>query len=986
MAEPASAKTGARALCARGALVGALGGLLAGAVDFALAAERARTFLPTGRASLGLFLCALYGAAAAGAAAAVGLIAAALGRASDLGPLWREAFEGGEPEQASQPSRGRTPAEGARWAAYAAAAAAAAAGLGLGVRQLAVVALARFHHRVLIAALVGAEAVALAVTAAPLVLLGATALSAFLRWGPRARLKLVAPAGLYAFAWGAGLVAGAGGVAACLYSLEQRARMPPALKALNTGLWAPIIVAGALGAAHLLARLVARRLGAGVAAGGRPGWARALSRVDGAALAALAALGLPLAIGAATYWPVVGQLDLRPFAAVTVGAAAALAAALGGVGRGIGSWPPARRAALALLLPALFLGTALRVGRSDRVRKAAVAYTGLTGPLVMALHAATDLDRDGFSSVLGGGDCDDLDRDVHPGALDWPDDGIDQDCNGHQATLDTGEVRQYAAVPPSVPRDLNVVLLTIDALRADHVGSYGYRRPTTPNLDALASEGVRFANGWAHAPSTRYSVPAILTGRYPSTIPVGNAWWPPNLLPENRLWAEILRERGYHTGAFLPYYYFNRSWGLDQGFDEYDISLEKLHSMGGDPAATHGTSARPLADLDIAYLERHKDEKFFLWSHFYDTHFQFERHPDAPETDFGADEKSLYDGEIRYTDIHVGRVLDALRRLGLWDKTIVIITADHGDGFGEHGIPPNQRHGYHLYATETKVPFIIRVPGLPPRVVDPPVGHIDLLPTVLNLLGAAPDAEPQLLGQSLLGLMLGESATNRHVFQEVWYEGPTSRKAVVTSNWHLIRNLVPDDTTELYDLAGDAAEEHDRAGDGETAEHELGGLLASWMDQAALPRDFRKRVEGNVSKAPLPFGAPLGDRLGDWIVLEGADVVTPTVSSGGAAEVALILHGVGRVPEGWRLFTHFVGPGGRRINADHDPVDGLVPLGRVQNGVWLRDRVRVTLPPGWPPGPISVEVGLWRRGERAPALGPHSAGDAVRAATLTVAP
>src|SRR5262249_21964135 len=151
-----------------------------------------------------------------------------------------------------------------------------------------------------------------------------------------------------------------------------------------------------------------------------------------------------------------------------------------------------------------------------------------------------------------------FDRNVHPGALDWPDDGKDDDCNGHAATTARPKPLPYADVPAQVPERPNVLLLTIDALRADHMGAYGYARPTTPNLDALARELVLFKNGWAHAPSTRYSVPAILTGRYPSTIAVGSAHWPPNLLPSNRLIGEILKGFGYHTGAILSYYYFER--------------------------------------------------------------------------------------------------------------------------------------------------------------------------------------------------------------------------------------------------------------------------------------------------------------------------------------------------------------------------------------------------------------------------------------------
>jgi arylsulfatase A-like enzyme len=393
-----------------------------------------------------------------------------------------------------------------------------------------------------------------------------------------------------------------------------------------------------------------------------------------------------------------------------------------------------------------------------------------------------------------------------------------------------------------VPRDLNVLLITVDALRADHVGAYGYRRATTPRLDALARESFLFTDAWAHAPSTRYSIPAILTGRYPSAIAQdANQHWPPKILPRNRLFAEIMKDRGYATGATASYYYFEREWGLDQGFDEYDVHLQTLHSgRYVDPAHTSGTSARELADLDVAWLGNHRREKFFFWTHFYDTHFGFAPHPDLPGCDFGGTEIDLYDGEIRFTDFHIGRILDSLKAAGLWDRTIIIITADHGDGFGEHGIPSNQRHGYHLYANETKVPLLIRVPGLTPRPVTIPVGHIDILPTVLNLIGGQRRDEPTLLGESRLREMLGQPPVSPPVvFQEVTYEGPTSRydgtqrRALVSPTWHFIRNLIPDGTVELYRRSDDVLEEHDLAGSGEPAERELSRQLAAWLDELA---------------------------------------------------------------------------------------------------------------------------------------------------------
>jgi arylsulfatase A-like enzyme len=941
-------------LTARAAFAGALGGVAAGILDFSLALPRLGAFLPTGRARLLVFLVAEYGAALGTLAGLTALFFAIIGRATDLGGLWRSAFGGAEPE-------------GRRLSAYAAAAVIALPLHGYATRLGAVDALQRFRHRGLIAALVGAEAAGLWLAAAVLVLLLAAALSPLVRVGPRARLAWSAPAAPLVAAWVLALFSGAGAVAAMLFSLEARPRMTPPLKALNTGLWAPLIFVAVTMVGHLGARRACR------------GWRGRRSTPGTAALALLLAIAVPLAIGGAVFFSTVRQLDLRPFVAMAL----ALPLALGL------SFAVARLPAGCGLLPLLLLLVMLIAGRSDRVRKAAVAFTGATGPIVAGLHSITDLDRDGYSSILGGGDCNDLDRDVHPGAFDWPDDGIDQDCNGHEATLSAAARPAFASVPPSVPRSPNVLLLTIDALRADHVGSYGYARPTTPNLDRLAEDAVRFQNAWAHAPSTRYSVPAILAGRYPSTIAVNNdprVHWPPQVLPENHLIAEILKSRGFHTGAILSYHYFERGWGLDQGFDDYDISLEHLHSMGGDPAATSGSSARQLADADIAYLEKHKDERIFLWSHYYDTHFRFEPHPDLPAAHFGEDELSLYDGEIRYTDEQLGRVFDALKRLQLWDNTIILITADHGDGFGEHGIPPNQRHGYHLYANETKVPLIIRVPGVAPRVVDTPVGHVDILPTILNLVGGRAEDEPQLFGQSALDLMLGGQRPGGRVYQEVWYEGPTSRKAVVTPEWHLIRNLVPDDTTELYDLKHDPLEEHDVSGGGEAAEAELTSLLGAWMDEVALPPDFEKRVRGNVSTAPFSVATPLGDTIGGLLRVEGMEVKTDRPMVGGPLEVVLYLHALGRVPEGWRLFTHLTGPQGQMINADHEPLEGTYPVSRLRSGTWLRDRVATSVPAVFPAGPVTVEVGLWRGQERMPVDGPHARGGAVRAGTIMLQP
>ncbi|HTB60873.1 MAG TPA: sulfatase-like hydrolase/transferase, partial [Polyangia bacterium] len=169
----------------------------------------------------------------------------------------------------------------------------------------------------------------------------------------------------------------------------------------------------------------------------------------------------------------------------------------------------------------------LRASESEPARKAGSARAALVGPALAAGQAMLDFDGDGYARALGGGDCDDSDPDIHPGALDIPGDGIDADCDGQDATDALPPPATMAELPASVPPDLNLLLVTIDTLRADHLGCYGYGRATSPAIDALAAESALFENGWAHAPSTRYSMPAIATGRWPSAITWDESiWWP----------------------------------------------------------------------------------------------------------------------------------------------------------------------------------------------------------------------------------------------------------------------------------------------------------------------------------------------------------------------------------------------------------------------------------------------------------------------------
>ncbi len=928
--------------------------------DYLLARPGTAQFLPDGSLRLWLFLTTLYTGVGGLMGFLVGALFLLLARCSDLGSLAKQAQ--------NRPA--------GRWIAYGLAGTSGAIGFGWGVHQIALISLLRFHGHFLIAALVGTTAAMLMIPISLAVFLLARLLSPLLPCGPRPTLRLSSPIAWLSGWWLIGLFIAAAGTFELVERIQGAKRMTAPIRALNIGLWAPPICIAGFALAHVVGRIVWRRWAEGRMA------IPLLNRPLSAVITAAALLLLAAGVGVAATWPLMKLLPWPAFVVSGIALATGMLAGAAGLGSSLDRRPPWLRGGLPLTAALVLIAAGLYQQRVERVRKAAVVHAALAGPLLETARLVSDFDRDGYSGLLGA-DCDDFDADIHPGAIDLPDDGIDQNCNGHQATAHPAPHPPFVPLPATVPKQPHVILITIDAVRADHVGAYGYPRATTPQIDTLARDAVLFKNGWAHSPSTRYSVPAILTGRYESTIAWGSPaqHWPPPVLPKNRLLAEMLHERGYRTAALLPYHYFERAWGVDQGFDDYDYSLSRLHSnpFNGDPARAAGSSSKEMADLAISYLQEHRRQPLFLWMHFYDPHYLYERHVEVPA--FGESEADLYDGELRFTDLHVGRVLDTLKQTGLWDQSIIVLTSDHGEGLGEHNI---RQHGYHIYVQQNKVPFIVRVPGISPRVVDEPVGHVDLFPSLLNLLGA-PD-EPQLLGRSFVDLMTGSAPfAPRQVFGEVEYEGPVVRKSVATSVWHLIANVVPDHTFELYHLASDPEEAHDLAGYGHPEEAQLTQELAAWMDQTALPGDGVPSLPANLAPHPFPYKEAIGSNLGQLLEIDGATVPT-SVRAGETLTFELIMHARRPIPTGWRLFTHVVAEDGRFLNADHQPVAGQLTLQKMRPGQYVRDPIETAVPRNWPPGSLTIRVGLFRGPERAVATGPRAADDHIAVATLRVVP
>jgi arylsulfatase A-like enzyme len=730
----------------------------------------------------------------------------------------------------------------------------------------------------------------------------------------------------------------------------------------------------ALAVALPVAFVVARVIEAGLARlAPRAGFLSSVWAPFAALAALLAAAAAAWAIGD---WETARQLPLRGPVVLAVGLALAVASlgpARAVVARlaALAPWP--RRAGW-VALPFVGLGLVLATGGSPAVIKAASRYTGLGGPIAHTLRRAFDRDHDRYARFLGGGDCDDGDPSVHPGAPEHPDDGIDQNCIGGDAKSQRdAPSAAFATVPPTVPTDFNVLLLTIDTARADHLGMYGYARATSPALDALARDGTVFVNGWAHAPSTRYSMPALLTGRLPLDVYYDTSvdGWP-GLQPKATTIAEALAPLGFVTGAITNYWYFDRARRMDQGFTEYDNENARLHTgvAGAGPEQTRGSSSKEQTDKAIAFVERHATQRWFLWVHYYDPHYAYEPHADVPS--FGTDRVALYDGELRFTDLHVGRLFDDLRKRGLYDRTAIVVTGDHGEGFGEHGI---DLHGYHLYAPQTKVPLVIRVPGLPARRPATPAGHIDILPTLVNLARGA--ATPDMTGRSLVDVLAGADP-QRIVFQQLSYEGNHEMRAGVDARCHVIYNVSPDTSWEIYRIDRDPLEARDLAGDDECGD--VRRAVETWFDAEQVPRGAAEALLHARPEIARPLDADLGGSV-RLLAVEAP----PRVKPGDTIELTWTFEAMATVAQSWKVFVHVEGPNRAFFNGDHSPVR---PFAWWRPGQLIRYTTSVIVPRSAALGHYTVWAGLFEGKRRAKASAPRAkiVDDAVAAAELEISP
>jgi len=299
--------------------------------------------------------------------------------------------------------------------------------------------------------------------------------------------------------------------------------------------------------------------------------------------------------------------------------------------------------------------------------------------------------------------------------------------------------------------EMNIILFTIDTLRADHLECYGYQNVKTPNINRLAAEGILFEQTISQAPLTLPSHSSIFTGANPlyHGIRDNGGFY----LDEAHITlAEALKNKGYSTGAFVGAFVLDSRWGLDQGFDYYydNFDLTKYKKISLDAVQRRGDEV--IAEA-YKWLEKKVQEKFFAWIHLYDPHTPYDP-PEPYKTEYKGRPYSLYDGEIAYVDELIGEFRNFLEERGLLEKTLIVFTADHGESLGEH---KESAHGFFIYDCAIRVPLLLRFPQKKflGKTINTQVRSIDIMPTVLHLINT--EIPEGVQGESLLSLILREN-------------------------------------------------------------------------------------------------------------------------------------------------------------------------------------------------------------------------------------
>ncbi|MBK7582880.1 MAG: sulfatase [Myxococcales bacterium] len=330
--------------------------------------------------------------------------------------------------------------------------------------------------------------------------------------------------------------------------------------------------------------------------------------------------------------------------------------------------------------------------------------------------------------------------------------------------------------PAAPPRPLNVLFITVDSLRADMPWT-GYERKIAPNLTQLASQSVVYNEAYSTSSYTAQSVASYLSGRYAASL-YRAGWFFASYAKSNTLFPEVLQESGVRTLAWHAHMYFGRGKGIDQGFDVWELVPGITFNPNTDEHITSDKMTK-LAQ-EILSKPENTGKPFFAWAHYMDPHDEYKKHPESP--DFGNKNRDRYDSEVFFTDLWLGKLLSWCEEQPWWKNTALIVSADHGEAFGEHDA---WKHAFDVWQVLVRIPLIIKLPGGKPRRIDARRSMIDIAPTITDLLGQKPLEQFQ--GQSLVPELRGGEPNNREPIAVELAEDSHNppRRAVISGDYKL---------------------------------------------------------------------------------------------------------------------------------------------------------------------------------------------------------
>ncbi len=398
-----------------------------------------------------------------------------------------------------------------------------------------------------------------------------------------------------------------------------------------------------------------------------------------------------------------------------------------------------------------------------------------------------------------------------------------------------------AAAEPARPR--NVLFLTIDSLRAEMPWT-GYPRPIAPNLTALAEKCTTYTNAYSVSSYTAKSVAAFLTGRLPSTL-YRSGFFFASYSSANHFMAEDLSRNGIATLGWFGHLYFARAKGLEQGFDEW----RTVPGLTFDAQTDNHITSEKMTALGIELLSKPelKTKQFFAWAHYMDPHDQYNRHEVAPS--FGNKARDRYDQEVFYTDLWLKKLLDFVEEQSYGKDTYVVISADHGEAFGEHDM---YKHAFELWEVLTRVPLLVCGPGVKAQRITERRSHLDLVPTFYDLLGQ--QAPSDLIGKSLLPELTGsEAPKNREpIYLELAEDSHNPpRRAIIQGDYKLIWSG-PRDKFQLFNLTQDPGETKELSKqEPEQLKAMVAAYRAFWEKLPMVePYGHMKLKEGGTARGP----------------------------------------------------------------------------------------------------------------------------------------